>query len=658
MKPIKYILLLVGGLFALSSCNDFLDIEPLDQVTPDTYLFTDADLSAYALKQYSFSTHSGAGIGTYGNDNHTDNQVTSGYNNKWLPGEWRVNDHYSKAEDDPWYFSAIYNCNYFLETVLPRYEEGALTGSVDIIKHSIGEIYFMRAWTYFSKLQTFGDFPIVDKVLPDSEAPLVEASKRQPRHLVARFILSDLDKAIEFMSANPVGGTNRLSKTAAYLVKSRVALFEASWETYHAGTALVPNGPGNPAPQCEYNAQSEIKFFLSECKSAAAAVADNVALAENKHVWADGAEKMNNPYFAQFSAENMSPYPEILFWRAYDLNLWINHSAGYFVRVGGNTGYSRQFVESFLMKDGLPIYANGSTYKGDQSVDDVREGRDERLQLFMLKPGEVLTVGKVDFVDASPILPNILDKVSDKCVTGYHIRKGLSNNWSRGWQESAEGCSIFRAAEAYLNYIEASCIENGGSSIDSKAEGYWKLLRARAGLPGDYNITVNATDLSKENDWAIFSASQQVSSLLYNIRRERRSELMAEGLRMFDLNRWRALDLVKNWQPEGINLWESKLSERYVDKETGKSLIIADGSDEANVSSPTLSTYMRPCQVINKQTNLVYDRGYSWCEAHYLNPISIVHFRNTSSTPDDISTSVIYQNPGWPTVAGQGPTIK
>lgn len=651
MKPIKHILLLAGGLLTLSSCNDFLDKEPLDQVTPNTYLWTDADLSAYALKQYSFSTHQGANAGTYTSDNHSDNQVTSSYDKRWLPGEWRVPDHYDKDYDDPWYFGPIYNCNYFLETVLPRYEAGSLTGSLDIVKHSIGEIYFMRAWTYFGKLQTLGDFPIIKGVLPDSEAPLVEASKRQPRHLVARFILEDLDKAIEFMSASPIGGTNRLSKTTAYLVKSRVALFEASWEKYHANTALVPNGPGNPAPQCEYNAQSEINFFLSECKSAAAAVADNVALAENKHVWADGAEKMNNPYFAQFAANNMNSYPEILFWKDYDINLGIKHSAGYYLRVGGNTGYSRQFVESFLMKNGLPIYASGNGYKGDNSVDDVREGRDERLQLFMLKPGELLTTGQVDFVDAALALPNILALPSDRCVTGYQVRKGLSNNWSRGWDTSDEGSAIFRAAEAYLNYIEASCIEKDGSDIDQKAKGYWRQIRERAGLPGDYSVTVDATDLSKESDWAVFSAGQQVSPLLYNIRRERRSELVAEGLRMFDLKRWRALDQVKNWQPEGINLWDSKLSEKYGD-------LIADGSDNSSVSSPTLSTYLRPYEIINKATNLMYGKGYNWCNAHYLNPISIVHFRNTASTPNDVSTSVIYQNPGWPTVADQGATIK
>lgn len=650
----KYAFLLTGSLMLLSSCNDYLDKEPIDAVTPDTYLRTDADLGAYALKQYSFNTHQGAGLGIWANDNHTDNQANTGYNNRWVPGEWRVPDHYGNDYDDPYYFANIYKCNYFLETVLPRYEEGSLSGSAEMIKHYIGEMYFLRAWNYFSKLQTFGDFPIVKETLPDQKPILVEASKRQPRHVVARFILEDLDKAIEFLSDNPAGGTNRITKKAAYLVKSRVGLYEASWETYHANTAFVPNGPGYPGPQCEYNAQSEITFFLNECKEAAAMVADNVPLADNNHVWADGAKKMDNPYFAQFAADNMSGYPEILFWRDFNVDMGIQHSAGFYLRVGGNSGFTRQFVETFLMKNGLPIYAAGSGYKGDMSIVNVRADRDERLQLFMMTPNEVLTTGQVEFVDTLGSLPNILAKEESRNVTGYQLRKGLSNNWSRDWNQSSEGCPIFRATEAYLNYIEASCIENNGNSIDGKAQGYWRQLRERAGLPADYNITVSATNLDKESDWAIYSAGKQVTPLLYNVRRERRCELMQEGLRMFDLKRWRALDqLNATWQPEGINLWESGLADVY--KSRGINLV-ADGSDIANVSSPDISTYLRPYEILNKVTNLLYGKGYDWCDAHYLNPISIVHFRNTAENPDDVSTSVIYQNPGWPLVADEGPT--
>lgn len=67
MKLNKYTLILAGGLslFMMTSCNDFLDREPLDAITPETFLWNDADMSAYMIKQYSFSTHSGAGVGIW-----------------------------------------------------------------------------------------------------------------------------------------------------------------------------------------------------------------------------------------------------------------------------------------------------------------------------------------------------------------------------------------------------------------------------------------------------------------------------------------------------------------------------------------------------------------------------------------------------------------
>lgn len=663
MKLNKYTLILAGGLSLsmMTSCNDFLDREPLDAITPETFLWNDADMSAYMIKQYSFSTHSGAGVGIWGNDNGTDNQCQATYSTSWIPGLWRVPDHYDQDSSDPWYFGALYNLNYFLETVLPRYEANELSGNMEMVKHNIGEAYFLRAWFYFNKLQTFGDFPIIQNVLKDEKEELVAASKRYPRNQVARFILEDLDRAISYLTNNPDGGTNRITLNAAYLVKSRVALYEASWETYHANTALVPGGPGWPGKAEDlngYNADTEIKFFLAQCKEAAAYVADNIKLADNNHTWADGAAKMQNPYFAQFSADDMSSYPEIIMWRDYDVNLDIRHSAGQYLRTGGNTGFTRQFVETFLMKNGLPIYASGSNYQGDKSLQKVREGRDERLQMFMMTPNEVLTEGQKEFVDTLNTYPGLFSKEESRCVTGYQLRKGLSNNWTRDWNENGEGCPIFRAAEAYLNYIEASCMENGGTSIDSKAADLWRQLRERAGLPGDYNITVSATDLSKENDWAVYSGKTQVSSLLYNIRRERRCELMEEGFRMYDLKRWRALDrLDGTWQPEGINFWEADVDYVAIYKGWYEQTVKADGSSTANMSAPERGKYVRPYEIVNGESNQMWNTGYKWCEAHYLSPISIVHFRNTATNPSDLSTSIIYQNPGWPTVADQGPAI-
>lgn len=95
--------------------------------------------------------------------------------------------------------------------------------------------------------------------------------------------------------------------------------------------------------------------------------------------------------------------------------------------------------------------------------------------------------------------------------------------------QSIVGSIIFRTAEAYLNYIEAYYELHG--SLDSYAEKYWKAIRRRAGIDEDYTKTIRLTDMSKEaeTDWGAYSGGEIIDATRYNIRRERRCELMAEG---------------------------------------------------------------------------------------------------------------------------------
>ena len=90
-----------------------------------------------------------------------------------------------------------------------------------------------------------------------------------------------------------------------------------------------------------------------------------------------------------------------------------------------------------------------------------------------------------------------------------------------------------------------ACYEKN-SNLDATAESYWKAIRTRAGVDPDFNKTIAATDYTKEDDWAIYSAGQPVDKTLYNIRRERRCEFIADGMRMWDLKRWRLADKIWN----------------------------------------------------------------------------------------------------------------
>src|SRR5690625_1011504 len=91
MKPTSLKLIAIAVLVVLvAGCDDFLNRNPLSDVTPAEYLWHEADLAAYTINRYNFPSHGGWGVGTFASDNHTDNQATSGYATRWVPGEWRV----------------------------------------------------------------------------------------------------------------------------------------------------------------------------------------------------------------------------------------------------------------------------------------------------------------------------------------------------------------------------------------------------------------------------------------------------------------------------------------------------------------------------------------------------------------------------------------
>ena len=102
------ILLSMGEL--VSSCNDYLDIEPPSLVSPESYLVDGDQLGAYTIRYYSANFTSINNL--YGGDNATDNSTTRSSNNRYLKGEWKV-----PASGGEWSFSDIYPLNYFINDV-------------------------------------------------------------------------------------------------------------------------------------------------------------------------------------------------------------------------------------------------------------------------------------------------------------------------------------------------------------------------------------------------------------------------------------------------------------------------------------------------------------------------------------------------------------
>ena len=638
----------------LSSCNAFLDLEPESALSPEQYLTTEENLGAYATDLYNmFPEHERSTWGYWRSDANTDDMASAQPGDAFAPGYWRV-----EQTGGSYAFERIYRCNYFLNFVLPLYEAGEITGVEANIRHYIGEAYFFRAWAYFEKLKALGDFPIVEEPIADDLVQLTAASKRMPRNEVARFILADLDRAIEYMSETPpVGGSNRLDDDCAHLMKSRVALYEGTWEKYFKGTAFVPNGPQWPGASKDYNQgyefpsgdiDSEIDYFLKIAMDESKIIADKYPLTENTGVFQKSADEAANPYFNMFGAIDMSQYPEIMLWRDYGASAGLTNSVVEFAAAANSgCGITKSMVEAFVMSNGLPIYDAASGYPGDADLLKVTENRDSRAQIFIKKPGDtnLHSAGGPESYVTEP-WPNVVHSTASmKYTTGYAIRKGLNFDGAQSFRNESEvGLIVFRAVEAYLNYMEA-CYERTGS-LDGDAKTYWSKIRNRAHV-ADFQTTIEHTVMEKEkDDWGAWSAGQLVDATLYNIRRERRCELMAEGYRGADIRRWRSLDQLIDtpYHVYGVNLWEKLASNAdFLAANPGG---LKEGE---NVSPRSFGNYLAPYHIM--QNNRVYN-GYGWRMAHYLDPIAVQHFLITGD--GDVNASPLYQNPGWPVQAGLG----
>lgn len=659
------VVLLMGGTFA--SCSDFLDKEPPSYIVPSDYYKTEDQVLAVANQFYQdiLPSHGGWDYGTFATDNNTDNQAGMGYDNKYIKGEWKVGQ-----TNGNWAWGNIRNINYQLNTIAANYKAGAITGSDTNLRQYIGEIHFFRAYCYFDMLRKWGDLPIITEAMPDDEAILVAANKRRPCNEVARFILADLDSAITYMTDGFDSRHTRISPDVARLFKSRVALYEGSWLTNFKGTPFVPGDAKWPGAAKDYNKDfkyeagsidEEAKYFFGVAVEEADKVASKYVneLSKNTNVVPQSADD-SNPYFYMFGNTDMSKYPEVLLWREYSKSLGILDNVEVAVQFGNiGVGLTRSMVEGFLMADGKPAYASEYKYD-DSSVNEVWKNKDPRLQLFMKRPGQKNVFKDLDYaagdhaVETEPV-PNISQRSAEKGYsTGYTLRKGGTFDKALCGNGQGYTASItFRATEALLNYIEAEYMLYQDQNINhGNIVKYWEAIRTAAGFTGSAvnpQTTINATNMAEETtgltsgtayDWGAFTAGKPVDATLYSIRRERRSELMAEGLRWMDLERWRSLDqLIQHpYHIEGIHIWNTPMEKWYTDLEKGVGEYI---------SAKDRSEYIRPYE-IQTTNNLAYN-GFTWAMAQYLQPLPIKQFLLTATDHASVDQSPLYQNPYWPT---------
>lgn len=505
MKFQHSIIYLLSAALLLASCKKFVDRQPKDAITDKEMGFTANEMKLYSNQFYALLpgwTPNSYGAGIFGLDNASDNMVNGNYTfNSQIAGTIIV-----PPTSGEWNWSNIRAVNYFLANYHITKEPPAN------VNQYIGEMHFWRAWFYFDLFKKFGELPWYSKPLTPQDINLLQAP-RLPRNVVADSILADLDKAIELLSPAGVAEPLRINKGVALAFKTRVALYEGTWEKYHDGTPFGA-AAGSPA-----------KYFAQVVTAA------EQLIASAKYSIPSYQPTTKWSYWKLFNQKDLGANSEIILFKKFDKALGLTHYGQNNISYhSDNTGISKQLVDAYLATDGNPI-AVSPLYLGDDSIARVIRNRDPRLEQTILVRGHPRFIVNGDTTKFNEPAVNLA--AGQRNTTGYQLFKGAAPDDADGTGSSTASI-VIRYAEVLLNYAEAKA-ELGQASQDV-LDATINKIRARVNMPS-LTVAIGFTDPNPE-----FPA---LSKLLNEVRRERRVELALEGFRFDDLMRWRAHHLIK-----------------------------------------------------------------------------------------------------------------
>lgn len=474
----RYYLILLLGMPAAVSCEDFLTRLPQDELTPETYFTTEAECQLYTNEFYNLFPE---GSGVYG---ETDDYIIPLQLSNEVIGNRTV-----PSTSGSWNWDRLRDINFFMEHSYQCEDE-------NVRLQYEGLARFFRAYFYFEKVKRYGDVPWVDTPLAAEDPQLYKG--RDDRKTVMQHILEDIDFAINNLPT--ARNVYRVTKWTALALKSRIFLFEGTFRKYH--------GLG------------DWESCLEEAVSAGEAFINTSGYT----LYSTGSA----PYRDLFTLLE-SDETEIILSRAYTASIGLVHDVnGRFTSISmGRPGIAKDVVNMYLMKDGSR-FTDKAGYATMDFYEECQD-RDPRLAQTIRTPGYT-RIGS-----AVPVAPDMA-----ATMTGYQIIKYVGSATYDSYNTSENDLPIFRAAEVYLNVAEAKA--ELGTLTQSDLDLTVNRIRARAGMPSLDMAAANADPdgylMSESTGYT--GVTGENTGVILEIRRERTVELIAEGFRYWDIMRWKA----------------------------------------------------------------------------------------------------------------------
>lgn len=523
MFKLKNILQLSALMFFVMSCDDYLETPPADLMTSDGFYQTPSQSEQGVVGIYSDLRELANSEYLLMSECRSDNAWTEP-----RPNGLRDFSEIStfRATSDLATFNSVWNTWYKViydaNTAIAKIAGCNFESNDKIKKQFMGEVYFLRGWAYFELSRLFGNVPIIDAPLSPSEVKKVPQSSA--REVLDNIVVPDLINAQTMLplkenmvSAN---GTSivlqgRADKMAAEAMLARMYMTLAGFPYYDSDAKIL--------------AKKQLEIVLNYSKSN-----------QNKY-WAPTLDEWRKQWMP--STDYYNKYS--IFAIQYRTGGTGNSALFNFSmalppsytnrRIFGNEIY----VEKSLMYEFDKIYSDGkkdgrgngfSVLTGYEAEPNYPAYTNTKEKLILEDGSQVDVYTKSMFYKFMPSKRKIAE-------LGMSLTPEVTMKDDNDWPVNLP---ILRLEDMMLMYAELLVEE--GKIMEAVA--YVNDIRKRAGC--DEVNTVSAADALKL------------------IKRERRIELMGEGVRWFDLVRW------GEWQTEIQSLFDSYHNPDGTDKNNVK----------------------------------------------------------------------------------------
>lgn len=530
-KTIKYIgtVIAIGSAAAFSSCGDFLDKQPSNELSEQKVLADWNLFEEFHYDTYNFLRHGALRINNSWLDAATDLSETS-FATGGTRTSFNIGNYYGAGGSselvDTWEsrYRGIRKCNWVLANInaVPKNPRNTDEEHAQYVKIYTAEARLFRAYFYWEMFLRFGPVPIVTDVLdPDEDMVTPYAKRPTTKEFVVDFILKELEECepdlLDYSTAWANNRAGRVGQPVARALASRIKLYMAS-PRYASESGISWQDAADAAKGFIDDYGPNFGLFAQE----------NISPAENYG---------NALLFTTYTGSNN----ETIFFRN-DVEIgWSGISADTPVGEGGSGGNcpSQNLVDMYDMADGsspfarydltgAPVYEAGSLTPEINAASGYTdatmwENRDPRLAATVLYQGVPWgTMRDNSTIDVRPGMADNPTGNANATPTGYYMRKYipasiLSSNHGgtarRLW-------TIIRYAEILMNYAEAMNEVNGPCQ---QVYDMLDAVRHRAGIAGS---VADRADLRDKDAMRNF------------IHKERTVEFAFEEHRSWDVRRW------------------------------------------------------------------------------------------------------------------------